>query len=593
MEDDEADVTSLQHSTPLRPGSSPSARRHADRSARKATSSAATEYGQSTVTRSTGSGSGSRPASSRASSSRSVDPQREMDILAAMLTGIPLDDLSPGRSDRSIRERALSATAVPPMLSMSPPASNTVRRTDPQGQLEMAATSTTSLTFAEAPAYTRNRSHRNSPSVHRTGLYHVSEGRAPYQGSTSSFATAGLSSESVNTQGDLGRSRLRKSGKTGLQGLRELLRTFKMNSTVRLRGSEASQSRLSLARTLTNDSRLTLEDGTENSDVRPKRLSRTMSLFAKSTNQSPSSHHVTLPTGLGDEPLVSPYSDRQRNLIPSDDRLPGQDRKTSKASRQSSGAGSNTLDSSLDSDWTQGDFDHNDDASPKSQTDAAPHLLEGPPAPPTSSRKRFFLFSKGFPPSAAKRHSREVVNWVYNASTDSVSSSLRRPSLQLAPYEVVQTSPPGMPRTTSSARHPLLVSDEQKGSVPETERRSSSTASSSALPTSTLLFAGHQAAADRPSVGSTIAAVNNSSASGSAASAASSADLRRRHTEEPGAVSTRATLSSPRRFNSHDASGSFRKLALKPEAIPSLLVYLDSTKARCQDSLALLSEAPA
>ncbi|UZJ56922.1 hypothetical protein CBS101457_006242 [Exobasidium rhododendri] len=600
-------------------------RSNGERSSTSIAGSSSAQYDQPTALRS--GSSSARPASSRASSNRSIDPKREIDILAAMLAGTPVEGVSSIRKAALARERTMSASGVsqfgrsPPRSSSGSSSSNHhynndyQRQCEPQGQMRLAAISTTSLTFMDTPTVVRARrcdSQKRSPpstTSNRKGFYR--ERGNFYQSNT---ASGTMSMESVNTQVSSRRTRLRSAGKAGLQGLRELLRTFRINSTA-LPSYQAGvgRSRLSLDRVDTSESRRTLdEDDRYNSErslshlhdgaaavkeiIDARRLSRSRSLFAKSTSTSPISRRPPLML-IGGESQVACNTDTstQRALESSRRRssliLPakGSTVDESRTIRQSSGTTSSSAkDTSLDSDWTNGDFDHLSihDLDP-SNSDSRPssHHYDVQPLKTKLSRKRFSLFSKGFPSSASKRLSREQMKWNVAPSDGSADKVNRRQSLPVASKE---SSFGGLPRATSNSKHPLLLVDTEMHStrkwgaartVPVSSSTSSSSPSPSPSPNAALLFISRKAA-DRPSIGSTIASYRTDSSGGGGVSVPARSSINQEH-------SSFDSSSNP--VESTISNLNFRKLALKPEAIPSLLLYLETTKERCQESLSLLA----
>lgn len=556
---------------------------------------------------------GARPPSSRASSSRSIDPQREMDILSAMLAGTPMEDISPIRPGMFLRERTLSANEGQTVIRSSS-GSGIVKQHDAQGQLALAGSSTTSLSFANADAShhrARSRSHRASASMSNSTYLRqrkdaaAAQYSAPYSnGAGSSTVILGaLSTGSVDTQGAPRRMRLRDTGRAGLQGLKELLRIFKISSSALMHQAEPSQSKVSFTRTLTDEPRNPFEDrrlilegeGEANDEVISTPMSRTRSLISKtmsrSVSHSPALQRRSLTISVDDSHLFS-----RSNCIASSHECPA--RILSRSARVSSGGESSTKDTSLDSDWTQGDFDQlgPDDVN----TNTRPELsFEGPEPLLAKSndagKRRFFLFSKGFPPSAARRHSKDILDWA-SSSKESFDSSPTRQSLQLPAREATQSPKHssllgGMPRATSSAKHPLL------DARPELKWRSISSSSSLASPTSMSLYPPDYNATVRRSKGSTTATVSTIESSSSSSSSggtqiATPSTEAYRFNAEPSQPFLRVDSSTE--LLAHNScpvaviANTHRKLALKPEAIPSLLVYLEATKARCQESLALL-----
>lgn len=248
--------------------------------------------------------------------------------------------------------------------------------------------------------------------------------------------------------------------------------------------------------------------------------------------------------------------------------------------RVSSSAEYSSKDTSLDSDWTQGDFDQvgDSDVIPDTRPEVSLDGANTLSAKSSAGKRRFFLFSKGFPPSAARRHSRDVLHWA-SSSKESIHLSPIRHSLQLPPRDSPPHSPfGGMPRVTSNTKHPLL------NTRSTLMQRSLSASSSIASPSQDTAFPDLDSIS-RPSKGSTTATVSTleSNSSGSTQIATPNTEAFRLQDTNN---STREMF-QPR--SSHDSTDRNRKLALKPEAIPSLLVYLASTKARCQESLSLLT----
>jgi hypothetical protein len=544
----------------------------------------------------TGLASGARPPSSRGSSSRSIDPQREIDILSAMLAGTPVNEMSPIRSGMTIRERTANANDE---TSTNRSGSGIMRQQSGQGHLPLASTSTTSLSFADVdPSQHRSRSHRASASLSTATYLKQRQDTAspatsplPYAQSSSTAFPGIASTDSFDTQRATRRRRMKSTGRAGLQGLKELLRMFKMNSTALVYQGESSQSRISLNRTSTNEARITDNEVAFNADtdgeVKSKPLSRTRSLFGRTMSRS-NSHSPTLqrrPLSIDIEGarLSSRSSSMASSIDPCAVYLSG-------SNRISSGAGCSTKDTSLDSEWTQGDFDQLvlDDTASNSRPEVS---CDGPDelsAKSTSGKRRFFLFSKGFPPSAARRHSRDILHWA-SSSKESIDLPASRHSLQLPARENHQTPPHsplgGMPRVTSNTKHPLL----NTRGTPIQRSFSSTSCSSAASPTSRVT-SSDLSSSFRPSKGSTAATVStieSSNSSNGTQIATPNTEANRAPNEM---FQDNSTYNLPFSRPLQEAPDTHRKLELKPEAIPSLLVYLETTKARCQESLSLLNQ---
>lgn len=571
-----------------------------------------------------------RPASSRASSSRSIDPQREIDILAAMLAGTPVLDVSTLRLGMSLRERTQSVNEGK-LASREKRNSTSSRLAEAQGRLPLAGVSTSSLTFVDTPKHLRSRSHRVSQSVHQANLYmqaREEDVHTPAQSDTTLLLDLGaMSTESVDVQGVGRRRRLRSTGKAGLQGLKDLLRAFKMNSSAFPYQGGLNQSRASLARTKTSDSRISLHDhdtqklqpefpfnSKKNQSVKDqpvvesgtaKSHSRTRSIFSKSlsrsASRSPTLQRHPIPNLADDSSSTSSRrcSIQDASSLNTGNRSSSLQSITKGRRLVSSGADSSTKDTSLDSEWTQGDFDHLslDNTSPNTIMD--PYQVEMDPNLTRSStgKKRFFLFSKGFPPSAAKRHSRDILQWASN-SRDSLDKSPQRSSLLTPSNESGSSqnssSSPGMPRTVSNSKHPLLLTEDRLN------RRSISNASSyfSISPISDVQYNGQRSTvkSSKDSTSLTISTMESTSSGSTQVATTPNTEVFR---DDNGGILQSRRISSAMKISPTapplpsppaPPSATYRKLALKPEAIPSLLLYLETTKERCQESLVLLEK---
>lgn len=571
-----------------------------------------------------------RPASSRASSSRSIDPQREIDILAAMLAGTPVLDVSTLRLGMSLRERTQSVNEGK-LASREKRNSTSSRLAEAQGRLPLAGVSTSSLTFVDTPKHLRSRSHRVSQSVHQANLYmqaREEDVHTPAQSDTTLLLDLGaMSTESVDVQGVGRRRRLRSTGKAGLQGLKDLLRAFKMNSSAFPYQGGLNQSRASLARAKTSDSRISLHDhdkqklqpefpfnSKKNQSVKDqpvvesgtaKSHSRTRSIFSKSlsrsASRSPTLQRHPIPNLADDSSSTSSRrcSIQDASSLNTGNRSSSLQSITKGRRLVSSGADSSTKDTSLDSEWTQGDFDHLslDNTSPNTIMD--PYQVEMDPSLTRSStgKKRFFLFSKGFPPSAAKRHSRDILQWASN-SRDSLDKSPQRSSLLTPSNESGSSqnssSSPGMPRTVSNSKHPLLLTEDRLN------RRSISNASSyfSISPISDVQYNGQRSTvkSSKDSTSLTISTMESTSSGSTQVATTPNTEVFR---DDNGGILQSRRISSAMKISPTapplpsppaPPSATYRKLALKPEAIPSLLLYLETTKERCQESLVLLEK---
>ncbi|CAD6944029.1 unnamed protein product [Tilletia controversa] len=160
-------------------------------------------------------------AISRASSmsGRQVAAQREMDILSLMLAGAPLDHSFANSSRDSGAKTSGPSALARSILDDGLPARES-RRENEWSQ------SASSLTFAQPSP----RPPKDEPTAPRPGPYKSLGGAAQ---STASFAATSTDSfTQLNTldPDKSGRRKLRNASRAGLQGLRELLRSFKLSS---------------------------------------------------------------------------------------------------------------------------------------------------------------------------------------------------------------------------------------------------------------------------------------------------------------------------------------------------------------------------
>jgi len=162
------------------------------------------------------------PASavSRASSmsGRQVAAQREMDILSIMLAGQPLD---------SSFYKAGRDSATPATGSSQPTTDESVPSSESGHHAKVDMRTETSLTFAAPPTPRSKDKASDAPS------------QGPYQSNSNATASmasvAAVSTDSFAHLNSLdpdksGRRKVRNASKAGLQGLRELLRSFKLSS---------------------------------------------------------------------------------------------------------------------------------------------------------------------------------------------------------------------------------------------------------------------------------------------------------------------------------------------------------------------------
>lgn len=544
--------------------------------------------GQSTVRRQ----SGSRTTSSRASStSRSVNPQRELDILSAMLAGAPPEELS----------SPLSSTH-------REPSSRT--RASPQPQSRHSSVSTNNIASA------------------------------PYQVPP----VINFSTESIDRPWrDTGRGKLKHTGRSGLNGLMELLRAFKLPSTASNeyanRLADASMSQLSLApgaNAMLDISRpqTSLDDypssqhGTGNADGKKR------SIFGKSSVGHSPANTDNLSSRQHKHFSWKGFTTTSSNAVPSS-WIPSRTRRPSTASTRSS-FGESIIDGSIDSDWTQADISHG--SSQRRESDefvASP----SPPHDANTVRRRLVSLSEDNPhpqktgPHLAFGQKRSFSEAAPTQPLPSTSSG----ALVSTPDRQISIAQAGLPRQPST-RNPLLMAARQQGSTgspsrPEFNSRSVSesprlTPSSSQqsgladLPTfpsprrtrvvvpprpsssrsgfSTSEYQTVSGASIMESSGDSVYSMTTSSTSNTgnavraqspsgesarsvirvsmATQQAKQKDRRQSTTGKPSSVGASSGAAAA-------AAATYRKLALQPEAIPSLLSYMHATRNHCRQSI--------
>ncbi|KAE8227058.1 hypothetical protein CF319_g399 [Tilletia indica] len=177
-------------------------------------------------------------AVSRASSmsGRQVAAQREMDILSLMLAGAPLDYSFANSSREGGAKASNTSTQSRSTLEDVFPGSE-------NGRDSAWSQSTSSLTFAQPSP----RPPRDEQAAPRSGPYKALGTAAQSTASIAATSTDSFANLNTLDPDKSGRRKLRNASRAGLQGLRELLRSFKLstNAEAESAGSLAADSSVS------------------------------------------------------------------------------------------------------------------------------------------------------------------------------------------------------------------------------------------------------------------------------------------------------------------------------------------------------------
>jgi len=571
-------------------------------------------------------------------SGRSVHPQREMDILQAMLAGTPPSfDQSPMRLRSRVDSERDSGAESAETGSVH---SSTLFA--PQGSLQGAAASATSLTFADSVLPDRSERPSNATLRRQSQPHH------PYHTAPSSVSPAVFAAESTDSLSDPaaigrgGRQRLRSASRAGLQGLRELLKTFKIASPHF--GSEWAISKESLHDGSLGRSSSKLgrhageKEGSSSASTTtppffPSAGPRRRSIISK-MGLEPESTPEESATSRKESPvrrrsyLFRKVSDDAQSIAP-----PASAASTPDRSRHGK-AGSSNADISADSGWTIGsDFDSPGvRSSISSDTRGAASDAAAASSSQAEGVQRRRLFSLGMGMIGSRPRGNSVVNKQQPPTSSASAAALtsasgrtsqasdrgppsssgrsspissrsmteeerrnRRVSIQGYP-----SAPSGIPRFPSSgsgSRNPLLESKSSQFG------RSFSAASAAPSSPSRSISNSNSSGRIQPSRASSASAgrpaserVNGSASTVDSSVTASSGDTNSTSGEwanrinvsiktDPAAPSPTLSVEDSDGLSSHER---YRKLALRPEAIPSLLIYVQATRQHCADCLVQL-----
>ncbi|PWN34874.1 uncharacterized protein FA14DRAFT_171601 [Meira miltonrushii] len=481
-------------------------------------------------------------SNSRASSSASryVHPERERDILAAMLAGTPPEQASPTRSS-AILPRHRTASVDTPSSRDSQLENRTIRD---NRRMSSQSVIIQSRRRTSDPDPGKEKGKQADPNVQYLPF-------APEQ-NVSNTNLDHLKHNRVMRQTSGGRRHLRSAGQQGLQGLKDLIVTIRRNSTTTTYRDEARTSQVSLRGSF----------GESSSEVSGGR-------------KTPSGRRVNPPfgSGPGAESPAKPYPHNSEansskvSLQRPSTRLPkssgsydadgeksAADAKPSRRfirfARASSSSSAFSLegsghDSSIDSAWTEAELStsHLEDINGHGNS----HTFDVAPSKTISHahRRTISMLSRALPmgarknernmewnnfPSSSNAHQRGNNGILSNLRNNRSEAHLSSPSHFTSP-----TSIPPLPRTMSEERR---VNFEGGGRSSESD------------------WTLHE---------------GSSSANRMRVMSADHLDLAAQKQAE-------------------EASEAFRKMAMRSEAMPSLNRYLDTTKARCRESLTVLKD---
>lgn len=486
---------------------------------------------------------GQSVSNSRASSSASryVHPERERDILAAMLAGTPPEQASPTRPS-AILPRNRTASVDTPSSRDSHLENRTIRDNRRMSSQSVIVQS-------------RRRTSDSDPGKEKGKQVDLNMQNLPFNPNQnhSSSHLDHLKNNRVMRQSSGGRRHLRSAGQQGLQGLKDLIVTIRRNSTTTNYRDEARTSQVSLRGSF-GESSSEINGGRKTPSGRKVKPSFGSSTGAESpakpylNNSEASSSKLSLQRPNTRMPKSSGSYDADGERSAADTKP---SRRFIRFARASSSSSAFSLDgskqeSSIDSAWTEAELStsHLEDTVGNSNS----HTFDVQPSKTVSHahRRTISMLSRALPMATRKNersmewnnfsgssnaHQRENNGILSNLLNNRSEAHLSSPSHFKSP-----TSIPPLPRT---------MSEERRGNFEGGGGRSSESD-----------WTLHE---------------GSSSANRMRVMSADHLDLAAQKQAE-------------------EASEAFKKMAMRSEAMPSLNRYLDTTKARCTESLTVLKD---
>lgn len=556
-------------------------------------------------------------------SGRSIHPQREIDILQAMLTGTPPSfDQSPLHFRSRLDSGKESGTDTDGSLNSIPV----------QGRIQAAAASATSLTFAEISIPERPTGTNIKPQSHPHHPYHT----APSSVNATVFAAESTDSfaDPAALEGG-GRQRLKSASRAGLQGLRELLKNFKIASPhfgAEWAVSKESLLDGSLGRSSSKLGRREGEGQAEPisssffSSSGPRRrsiISKNGSDVEKSGQESSSITGKASPVRrrsylfrkVSNEPAVVGPSTTSSASTPDRSHLPK--------------SGSTNADVSGDSGWTIGsDFDSpglrssissetrgaNVDAASVAQNEGGQRRrlfslgmgrignrprgnssANKQQQPPTSSASAAAITAAEGRSSRASEHSPVSASPTFPSPTTSRTLSEEERRNRRVSIQGYPSPPSGLPRfpsSGSSSKNLQSIQASRSLSTSSTANSSSISTSPSHSKRSGSTSEGRPANERANGSASTVESNVTSSSSRTNSTSGEWANRINESIKSDPAESTSPSLVDAE-AETLSSNARYRKLALRPEAIPSLLIYVQATRQHCTDCIEQLRKLQA
>ncbi|MCO5589828.1 hypothetical protein L7F22_043797 [Adiantum nelumboides] len=489
---------------------------------------------------------------SRASSSASryVHPERERDILAAMLAGTPPEQASPSRSSVMLPRNRTTSVDTP--SSRDPHLEGRTIRDNRRMSSQSVIVQSRRRTSDPDPGKEKGKEAGLDVQQHLPFN--------PAQNTSKAQLDHLKNNNRVMRQTSGGRRHLRSAGQQGLQGLKDLIVTIRRNSTTMNYRDEARTSQVSLRGSFGESSSeisggrktpsgrivnplLGSGTGTE-SPAKPPYLNN---LEANTSSTSLQRPNTRIPKSSG-----SYDADGEKSAA---DTRPS--RRFIRFARASSSSSAFSLDgngqeSSIDSTWTEAELSTTNLGDIYSYNNS--HIFDAQPSKTISQahRRTISMLSRALP--IATRKNDRFTGW--NGFSSSNNLPLASHSNHLENDSVFgnlrnNRSEAHLTSTTSIPPFPRTMSEEGRLKSPGAFEESGGKSNESDW---TLHEAPSSAAANRMRVMS-----------------ADHLDLAAQKQAE-------------------EASEAFRKLAMRSEAMPSLNRYLDTTKARCRESLTMLKD---
>lgn len=487
-------------------------------------------------------------ANSRASSSASryVHPERERDILAAMLAGTPPEQSSPSKS--SIILPRYRTTSVDAPTSRDSLFENRTIRDNRRMSSHSMIVQTRKRT--SDPDSEKEKGKQKDPNLQQLPLILGQNSSNPKLDHPKN--------NRVIRQTSGGRRHLRSAGQQGLQGLKDLIITIRRNSTTTNCRDEAHGSQLCLQESMGES--IPAIDGKCRIPSREMDSPQFASSTGTSSPLTPDLIKLTLQRPTARLPKSSGSYDADAEKSTADVRPSRRFIRFARASSSSSafsfdGSGQ---ESSLDSTWTEADLSlsHSEDVDGHFPS----HTFDSQPSKTISNshRRTISMLTKALP--TVTRKNDRLTDWNGFSSSNNL-------------------------RLTSNAIH------RQKNGIFGNLRNNRSEAHL-ASPSQSIQ---HASAPPLPRTMSEEGRVRSPDFHESGGGKSSESDWTLHEASTSNSLNRMRVISADHldlaaQKQAEEASEAFRKMAMRSEAMPSLNRYLDATRSRCRESLTMLRD---